>query len=101
MASDAAIFVRIDSNTKTQAEAILRQLGVTPSGLINMLYHQVILTGKIPFDVSLPVREPIATGDMSEEEVMKIVQTGVDDVKAGRVISLEDLEQFLKERYGH
>ena len=37
----------------------------------------------------------------NREEVMKIVQTGVDDVKAGRVISLEDLEQFLKERYGH
>lgn len=99
MASDASIFVRIDSNTKTQAEAILRQLGVTPSGLINMLYHQVILTGKIPFDVSLPVREPIVTGDMSEEEVMKLVQRGVDDVKAGRVYTKEEVEAIIEERF--
>ena len=39
MASDAAIFVRIDSNVKKDAETILRQLGVTPSSLITMLYH--------------------------------------------------------------
>lgn len=100
MASDAAIFVRIDSHTKQQAEAILRQLGVTPSGLVNMLYHQVILTGKIPFDVSLPAREPIATGNMSEEEVMELVQRGVDDVKAGRVYTKEEVEAIIEERFG-
>ena len=101
MASDAAIFVRIDSKTKHQAEAILRELGLTPSSLITMLYRKVILTGGVPFDIRLPVREPIATGGMSEEEVMKIVQTGVDDVNEGRVHSWAEVEAMLKERYGH
>ena len=101
MASDAAIYVRIDSKTKQQAEAILKELGLTPSSLINMLYRKVILTGGVPFDIRLPVREPIAIGGMSEEEVMKIVQTGVDDVKEGRVHSWEEFEAMLKERYGH
>ena len=100
MASDAAIFVRIDSNVKNDAETILRQLGVTPSSLITMLYHNVILTGGIPFDVRLPVREPIAIGNMSDEEILKIVRKGQDDVKAGRVYTLEEAEKIIKDKYG-
>ena len=100
MASDASIFVRIDSKTKSEAEAILKQLGVTPSSLINMLYHKVILTGGIPFSINLPNREPIAAGGLSEEEIMKIVQKGIDDVKEGRVYTMEEVEAILKERYG-
>lgn len=100
MASDASIFVRIDSNVKKDAETILRQLGVTPSSLITMLYHNVILTGGIPFDVRLPVREPIAIGNMSDEEILKIVRKGQDDVKAGRVYTLEEAEKIIKDKYG-
>ena len=100
MAKDATIFVRIDSKVKADAEAILVQLGVTPSALITMLYHHVILTGGVPFDVRLPCREPICAGNMSEEEVMSLVQKGVDDVKAGRVKSLEEVESEIKTRYG-
>ena len=100
MASDAAIFVRIDSNVKKDAETILRQLGVTPSSLITMLYHNVILTGGIPFDVRLPIREPIATGNMSDEEILKFVKRGQDDVKAGRVYTSEEAEKIIKDKYG-
>ena len=100
MAKDATIFVRIDSKVKADAEAILMQLGVTPSSLITMLYHHVILTGGIPFDVRLPIREPICAGNLSEEEIMAIVQKGIDDVKAGRVKPLEEVEAEIKARYG-
>ena len=100
MAKDATIFVRIDSKVKADAEAILAQLGVTPSSLITMLYHHVILFGGVPFDIRLPLREPICAGNLSEEEVMALVQKGVDDVKAGRVKSLEEVEKDIKARYG-
>ena len=100
MASDASIFVRIDSQTKMEAEAILRQLGVTPSSLINMLYHKVILTGGIPFSVNLHNREPLAVGGLSEEEIMKIVQKGVDDVKEGRTYPAEVAEEMFNELTG-
>ena len=101
MATDAAIYVRIDSKTKNQAEAILKELGLTPSVLINMLYRQVILTGRVPFDIRLPVREPIAIGGMSEDELDKVIQTGLDDIKEGRVHSWSEVEAMLKGRYGH
>lgn len=100
MAKDATIFVRIDSKVKADAEAILKQLGVTPSSLITMLYHKVILTRSLPFDVCLPLREPICAGNLSEEEIMAIVQKGVDDVSAGRVYPLESAEQMFNELTG-
>ena len=100
MASSSSIFVRIDSNIKQDAEIILRQLGVTPSSLITMLYHKVILTGGIPFDVRLPVREPIASGKLTEEEILEIVKKGQDDVKEGRVLTLEEAEKIIKDKYG-
>ena len=101
MATNAAIFVRIDSNVKQEAEYIMKQLGVTPSSLITMLYHNVILSRGIPFDVHLPVREPIAIGDMTDEEVMKLLQEGIDDVKHGRTISVDELNKIIKERFGY
>ena len=100
MASNAAIFVRIDSNVKYEAERIMKQLGVTPSSLITMLYHNVILSRGIPFDVHLPVREPIAIGDMTDEEVMELLQEGIDDVKNGRVHSVDEVEKTIKELHG-
>lgn len=99
MASDAVVFVRMESYVKKGAEMILRELGVTPTELVTMLYHQIILKEKIPFEISLPNREPIATGDMSNEEVMKIVQTGVDDVKAGRTFTLEEAKALFDLKY--
>ena len=99
MASDAAIFVRIDSNVKRDAETILRQLGVTPSSLITMLYHNVILTGGIPFDVRLPVKEPICEAKLSEEELDVLLKEGLDDIRAGRAYSQKEVEEMLKNRH--
>ena len=99
MANNSAIFVRIDPEVKNEAEVIMKQLGITPSSLITMLYHKVILCKGIPFDVHLPTREPIAMGDMTKEEVMKLIQEGIEDVKSGRVHSLEEVEDKIRKKH--
>jgi len=43
------INVRIDSKIKAQAEAVLSKIGVAPSDVIRMLYHQVIMRQGLPF----------------------------------------------------
>ena len=45
----ANVNVRIDGNTKADAEAIFSELGLTPSTAINLFYKQVIRTHSIPF----------------------------------------------------
>lgn len=51
---DAQVRARMESDLKERAESVMRQLGVTPSAAINMLYRQVAMRGKIPFELSLP-----------------------------------------------
>ena len=38
------VYARIDTNLKENAEAILAQLGITPSSAIQMMYSQIVYT---------------------------------------------------------
>lgn len=56
---------RIEADVKRDAEAILKQLGVSHSAFINMSYHAVVANGGIPFSLSIPnaeTQEAIAEG---------------------------------------
>ena len=92
--------MKIDSKTKTEAEAILKELGIIPDILIYALYKRITMTGKIPFDINVPFPEPICAGNLSEEEIMELIQEGVDDVKEGRTYTLEETKAMLDKRYG-
>lgn len=45
--------VRIESNLKKDVHQILDSLGLNQSTVINMLYRQIVLNKKIPFEISL------------------------------------------------
>lgn len=96
MSATAAIYVKVDASDKKIAETIMHSLGVTPSSLIQMLYKQVILKRAIPFDISLPSK-PIATGDMTEEEIAKLVKQGIDSAKEGS-FTVEEMDALLRKR---
>ena len=51
---------RIDPELKQNAEAILKQLGLTSSQAINAFYAQIVLVKGLPFDVKLPSHETMA-----------------------------------------
>jgi len=53
-ARTASVLARVEPDVKEEAEMILSQLGVSASTVINMLYRQIILTKRIPFEVALP-----------------------------------------------
>ncbi|NHZ71746.1 MAG: type II toxin-antitoxin system RelB/DinJ family antitoxin [Aquificales bacterium] len=50
----ATIHARINPDTKTQAEAILRRLGMTPTEAIRIFYTQITLQNGLPFTVTIP-----------------------------------------------
>ena len=52
--SMCAISVQIDKEDKEKATEILQKLGVSMSGLINMTIKQLIMRGKIPFEIAIP-----------------------------------------------
>ena len=64
MANTTAVYARIDTKLKDNAEAILAQLGITPSCAITMLYSQIVLQNGMPFDLRLPSARPTAIDEM-------------------------------------
>ena len=54
MGTFTTVSARIDSNTKQQADAILRTLGLSPSSAIAALYAQIVLNKGLPFAVQVP-----------------------------------------------
>lgn len=54
MGTFTTVSARIDSDTKQQADAILRTLGLSPSAAIAALYAQIVLNKGLPFAVQMP-----------------------------------------------
>ena len=49
--------VNIDKATAGEAEMVISELGLTPTSVINALYHKIAATGKIPFNLELTQRQ--------------------------------------------
>ena len=100
MANTSAVYARIDTNLKENAEHILAQLGITPSSAIQMLYSQIVLTRGLPLNLRLPSEKPVAIGGMTKEQIDMELQKGMDDIAAGRVLSADDVEAEMRSLYG-
>ena len=100
MANTKAVYARIDSKLKEDAEKILEQVGLTPSAAISMFYKQITMRKGLPFEVRVAYEPPVDFNKLSEEEIAKEIQKGLDDVKNGKVSSLEKVDAELFEEYG-
>lgn len=96
----ANVYTRVDPETKEQAEQILSQLGVPMSNAIGMFLKQVVIQRGIPFEMKLPSARPIAVGELTKEQFDAQMQLGVDDIRAGRVVSAADVEAEMRSLYG-
>lgn len=97
--ANSAVYARIDSTLKEDAESILRQLGITPSSAIQMLYSQIVLTRGLPLDLHLPQRKPTAIGAMSREQLDQELMLGIESLKAGKVYTAEEVEEELTREF--
>lgn len=100
MANTSAVYVRIDSGLKESAEQILSQLGISPSGAIQMLYSQIVLTRGIPFEIRLPAAKPKAVGEMSREEMDSEIAKGMKSIKEGRTFTADEVDDELGRDFG-
>lgn len=99
MANTSAVYARIDTNLKDNAENILSQLGISPSSAIQMLYSQIVLKKGLPFELKLPSK-PLAIGAMTREELDAELQKGVDSIKAGKIYSADEVDAILAKEFG-
>ncbi len=100
MANTSAVYARIDTGLKENAESILSQLGITPSSAIQMLYSQIVLTRGLPLDLRLPAAKPTAVGGMSRAELDAELMKGMDSLKAGKTYTADEVDAALAGEFG-
>ncbi len=88
MASKTAnVTARVMPEIKQQAEYVLEQLGIPVSVLIDSLYRQIIMTGSIPYSLSIPA---IPTRDtMTAKQFDEMMEKGLSQAKLGQGLELD------------
>ena len=100
MTKTSAVYARIDSGLKENAENILGQLGISPSSAIQMLYSQIVLTRGMPLDLHLPAEKPSAIGGMTREEIDAELAKGMDSLKSGKTYTADEVDEELAREFG-
>lgn len=100
MARTANVFVRVEPELKEQAEQVLEQLGLPMSNAVGLFLRQVVLQRGIPFEIKLPVREPLAYGSLTKEQFDAEIEQAAEDVRQGRVFTAEEVAAELECDYG-
>ena len=54
MNQTATVHARLDSETKKKSEAILKQIGMTPTEAVRLLYRQIAHRGEFPIELRVP-----------------------------------------------
>ena len=100
MANTTAVYARIDTDLKENAESILSKLGITPASAIQMLYSQIVLRNGMPFELKLPYTAPIAMEGLSREQLDIELQKGVDSLKNGKGLTADEVDAQLRREFG-
>lgn len=100
MANTSAVYARIDTGLKENAESILAQLGISPSSAIQMLYSQIVLTRGLPLDLHLPVTVPTSIGGMSRPELDIELQKGLESAQKDRTYTADEIDAELAREFG-
>lgn len=82
MEKSAAVNVRVNPQVKSEAEEVLNKLGLSMSTAIDVFLRQIVLTGSIPFNISLPdstdkddkIDEGNIHSDLSKEDVLSLIR---------------------------
>ena len=96
----ANVVARIEPSVKEQAEAILAEMGISPSLGINIFYHQIIKDKGLPFTPTARAVKPRSLEEMSSEEFDERLSAGLSEAKNDIGSSVGDVVSRLRAR-GH
>lgn len=100
MEKSETLNLRVNPTLKKDAEAVFGRLGVPMSTAADMFLNQIVLTGGIPFAITLPsAPESIDMTKMSPDEIHDKLQKGYESYKEGR--TQDAAKAFEKFRESH
>jgi addiction module RelB/DinJ family antitoxin len=96
----ATLNLRVNPTVKQRAEEVLTRLGIPMSTAIDIYLNQILLTGGIPFAVTLPNVPTVLNADlMTVEEIHTKLQEGYDDLQAGKVQNAASAFKKFREKH--
>lgn len=90
MPKNVSLNIRVDEVTRTEAEHIFQQLGLTMSGAINMFLKQVVREKAVPLSMELDPMFTSRTVREDLEEARKLRAEGVAGVDAASLAAQMD-----------
>lgn len=84
----ANVTARVQPEIKKQAEAVLDKIGLPVSVLIDTLYRQIIMTGGVPYSLTIPHLP--SRDSMTDEKFNAIMEKGYLQAKAGEGLSVDE-----------
>jgi len=86
MEKTTTLNLRVNPDVKRRAEEVLSQLGMPMSTAIDIYLKQIIMTGGIPFNVTLPkVLSSLNADLMTTDEMHAKLKEGYNDIEKGNV----------------
>jgi len=98
MAEKAEVRAEIDAELKERAESILKQLGISPSGAVEMLFSAIVRANGLPPEL-LQSLKPTAVGGMSGEELDAELRKGYESLQSGKLYTADEVDQMMKEEF--
>ena len=99
MAKNETLHIRVNDVVRSTAEKTLDMLGISIAEAVNMLLHQIMLVGGLPFDVKVPMA-PDSVTVKSKEDLYQKLGVGILQIEEGKVIDADVVMARLKEQYG-
>lgn len=97
------VSLRFDDTMKKELEEMCEEMGMNLTTFFTIYAKRALRDRKIPFDVTAqarPIRKPIAEGALTREELDRELQKGYDSLKAGRLYSMDEIDEMLAEEFG-
>lgn len=94
MKDQKRVTVWVDRKVKKEAEAILRQLGLSPTSIVNLMYKKVIELKKVPFEIKIESKKEF----IDNSSLIRRFKDKIVSVEDGFENILEEIEDVLKEK---
>jgi len=96
MTKDSTVQILINSELKTQVEALYRSIGTSFAEAVRIFAQQSILEDGMPFRPALNPWD-----ELTREEIDAKLSKSIGDIDAGRVFSQSEMNSKIGERFSN
>ncbi len=82
MNQSATVHARLDRETKERSESVLKEIGMSPTDAVRLLYRQIALRGEFPVELRVPNLLTAEVLDRSDREEDIEPLDSIDDLRS-------------------